>query len=123
MLRTGEFGSFVRKRRIELGMTLRRLSRKTGQDVGNLSRIERGKLAPPKPERKLKRLADALEISDEEALREFYDLAHVSRGEVPTDILSDKELAGKLPLVFRTMRGDKLSRKKLTELAEVIRES
>lgn len=102
---TEEFDAFVRDRRIELGMTLRSFSRKIEEDAGNVSKIERGKLASPESKRKLRRFAATLKITEESELKEFLDLASVSRGEVPVDILSDKELVRKLPLVFRTVRG------------------
>lgn len=38
-----------------------------------------------------------------------------------TDVMSDKELGYKLPLLFRTIRRQKISDKKLQELAEKIR--
>ena len=54
---------------------------------------------------------------------EFFDLAAASRGELPKDLLSDQEVLGKLPLVFRTIRGSQLKREQLDELVEKIRRS
>jgi len=38
----------------------------------------------------------------------FFDLAAVSRREIPGEIMSDEELVKRLPLVFRTLRGQKV---------------
>lgn len=52
---------------------------------------------------------------------EFFDLAAACRGEIPEEILEDEELIKHLPLIFRTIRGKKVSQKLLDELSEKIR--
>lgn len=42
------FGSYFKDRRIKLGLTLRQFCEKHSMDPGNLSKIERGVLPPPK---------------------------------------------------------------------------
>jgi hypothetical protein len=54
---------------------------------------------------------------------EFFDLAAACSGKLPPDVMSDKQLVEKLPMVFRTLRGQKLDSNKLNELAELIRKS
>jgi hypothetical protein len=54
---------------------------------------------------------------------EFFDLASAQSGKIPQDLLNDEDLVKKLPLVFRTIRGQKISAEKLDELAEVIKKS
>jgi len=54
---------------------------------------------------------------------EFFDLAAAHRGKIPEEIMEDEKLVAKLPMLFRTLRGEKVSDKKLNELIEKIRKS
>ncbi len=60
----GELGEFIRKRRIELGLSIRQLSERSGVDKGNLSRIENGKRSLVRATEKkfLAQVAHALEV-------------------------------------------------------------
>jgi len=117
------FGHYLRERRIEIGMTLREFCRQVGESPGNISRMERDQLAPPDSEEKLERFAQVLSILEKVKIRDFIDLACFSRGKIPEDIMSDDRLMGSLPLVFRTLRGQRLSEDSLRDLAEVVRRS
>lgn len=124
MAATNAFGEFAKERRLSLGLSLREFCRKNGFDWGNFSRIERGVSAPPKSREVQERYARALEIKEgSEEWQTFLDLAAISAGNIPERIMSDEELLGKLPLVFRTIHGKKLTPKKLRELAEMIRKA
>ena len=115
------FGAYLRELRRQRGLTLRRFCLQNGLDPGNYSKLERGRLPPPGRER----LADyaryfgLAEGSDEWA--NLFDLASADRGRIPEDLMTDEELVRKLPLVFRTLRGEKLTPEQLRELAETIR--
>jgi len=118
------FGDFIRQKRISLGLTLRTFSSKFAYDPGNISRLERNILPPTLDIDKLKGLAKALQI--EEGSLEwvtFFDLAHTAKGRVPEDIYLNPEANKYLPLLFRTVRGKKLSKKKLEEVIRLINES
>lgn len=52
---------------------------------------------------------------------QFFDLAAIEKGRVPLDILREEELVERLPVVFRTLRGQKVSAERLNDLAEQIR--
>ena len=52
---------------------------------------------------------------------EFFDLAAASRGQIPEEILADDKLVKKLPVLFRTLRGEKVPEEKLDELIATIR--
>jgi hypothetical protein len=54
---------------------------------------------------------------------EYFDLAAAHAGKILAHPMEDDELVKKLPLVFRTLRGQKVSKEKLDKLAEVIRKS
>ena len=118
------FGQYFKHLRIKRGITLRAFCQENDLDPGNMSRLERGLLPPPTSEGKLAEYATALGLkpgSDE--WYEFFDRAAAERGRIPHDILSDKEVLGKLPIVFRTLRGEKVTRSKLAKLVEKIRKA
>ena len=117
------FGPWVRRRRAEINLTLRRFARETELDPGNLSRYERGVLSPPQDPDTLERMAGALQLgraSDE--YREFMDLAAASAGRIPSDLQSNPKLLARMPLLFRTARGRKFSEEDLKHLAEKLKE-
>ena len=59
----GELGEFIRKRRIELGLSIRQLAERSGVDKGNLSRIENGKRSSVRvTEKLLAQVAHVLEV-------------------------------------------------------------
>ena len=116
------FGNFVRERRLALDLTLRDFSRITGNDVGNLSRLERGLLGPPQKPKEQERLARALGLKPgSDDWQTFFDLAASCAGRIPQRIMNDAELVAKLPLVFRTISGKKLTAKQLEKLAAALR--
>lgn len=112
------FGIFFKKKRIELGKTLRQFCIENSLDPGNISKLERGIFPPPKSEEKLEAYAGCLKFKKgSDDWYEFFDLARASAGRIPEDILSDEKLIPKLPLVFRTLRGQKLTKEQLKNLA------
>jgi transcriptional regulator with XRE-family HTH domain len=118
------FGEFFKKKRVERGLTLRSFCLKNGFDPGNISKIERGLLAPPNSREKLEEYASALGLKPGSTdWVEFFDRAAACKGEIPLEIMNDAELVDKLPLIFRTIRGKKVTDKQLDELAELIRKS
>lgn len=116
------FGSFFRKKRIAQGFTLRAFCTRYGYDPGNISRIERDILPPSLDDEKLAGYATALKIvRDGEEWVKFHDLAHVTKGKIPSDIKDDKEVAELLPAFFRTMRNKKIDKQKLEELIKLLK--
>jgi len=116
------FGNFFKTKRIEAGFTLREFCKIHNIDPGNISRMERGLLKPPSSKDKLEEYASYLGIEKgSDDWYEFFDLAAACRGEIPEEILDNEELLKHLPIIFRTIRGKKLSKKKLEELIEIIR--
>jgi len=117
------FGQFVRERRLSLDLGLRDFCDTAGLDPGNYSKIERGLAKPPTGE-KLEPYRLTLKIEREsEDDKELQRLAFVSAGKIPTQIMSDKELAGKLPVLFRTLEEGKLTEEALDKLYEMVREA
>lgn len=115
------FGDFFRQKRIEAGFTLRSFCARFGFDPAYISRIERDLLSPPEDKDKVEGLAKALDIKEGSTdWVDFFDRAYLSKGKVPQDILDDSKSMKYLPLLFRTARGQRLSKKKLTELVELL---
>jgi transcriptional regulator with XRE-family HTH domain len=111
------FGSYFRALRTRKRLGLRAFCRLAAADPANVSRLESG-LLPPPAEPVLRRYAEALGvIHGSEDWYTLVDLAAADRGIVPKDILEDAELAARLPLFFRTLRGDRPSSADLQALA------
>lgn len=116
------FGDFFKKKRIENGKTLRQFCLENSLDPGNISKLERGLLPPPTGEEKLAHYARCLKIKKgSDDWYEFFDLAHASAGRIPDEILSDEKRLLKMPLVFRTLRGQKLTKEQLNKLADELK--
>ena len=116
------FGKNLKRLRQATNLTLREFCLQNGFDPGNYSRLERGLFQPPKKSALLEKYAHALGLgrgSDEWI--EFFDLAAASRGEIPEDLLSDEEVVSKLPVLFRTLRDEKLDSAALEQLVEKVR--
>lgn len=116
------FGRLLKKLRADKGLTLREFCQANGFDPGNYSRLERGLFAPPQREELLERYANAFGLQrGSDAWIEFFDLAAAARGELPKDLLRDEDLLEKLPVLFRTLRGEKVPPEKLDQLVEKVR--
>ena len=62
MTMSSEFGAFFRETREGLGLSLREFCRRTGFDQGNVSRLERGLIPPPRSEKVLNAYAKGLKL-------------------------------------------------------------
>jgi len=116
------FGELHRQLRKERNLSLRKYCTLSGQDPGNISRIERGLIPPPQTEKTLERMAETLKLErGSKKWQEFLDCAVVSAGRLPKYILEDEELLKSLPVLLRTVTGQKLSDEKLDELLEILK--
>lgn len=116
------FTQFLKELRTRRQLPLRRFCEMYSQDPSNYSKMERGLRMPPKTLEAQKNLARQLEIAEgSDEWRRFLDAAATSAGMIPQDLLDDQELAGKLPVLFRTLRGEKLTDEQLEEVVELIR--
>ena len=117
-----KFGAFIKSMRIKSGLTLREFCRITNLDPSNWSKIERGLLPPPKSRQVLEEIAKALHlIENTEDWHALFDLATISF--IPVELLNDRSIINKLPVFFRTIRGEKPTRKELEDLIDKIKES
>ena len=118
------FGKFFKELRIKKGLTLRQFCSNNGLDPGNISKLERGLFPPPNSKEKLEQYARCLGIQEgTDDWYDFFDKASACKGQIPPDVMSDRDLVEKLPLVFRTLRGQKVSVDKLEGLAELIKKA
>ena len=118
------FGTQLKRLRIERGLTLREFARILDKDVGNLSKLERGLLSPPKDESIVRSYLDALGLEqDSEQAKELIVLASVGAGQIPKEVLGDAELVTKLPVFFRTVTGSKLDRDKIRSFLDGLRKT
>ncbi len=116
----GEY--FAKMRRERAGVSLREFCANNALDPGNISKLERGRVAVPQSTEILERYAEALEIrrgSDDWG--RFFDLAAAESGRIPDDLLSDAEVAGKLPVLFRTLRGERVTDEQMKGLIDLIK--
>jgi len=116
------FGAFVKQMRIKMDFTLRRFCTEFGYDHQTHSKMERGFASPPATDKGLSRLAKDLCLWDgSEERKQLFSLAEECNGKLPPVGLSDDELMKQLPLVFRTVNGERLSEDKLMEFAQNFR--
>ena len=116
------FGVFFKERRLATGKTLRAFCLENDFEPSNLSKLERGRMAPPQAEEILRRYALALRLADgSEEWQTFFDLAYACNGLIPPELLSGEEVVSKLPVIFRTLRGEEVSDEQFKNLIEIIR--
>lgn len=102
------FGEFIKKRRLDQGISLREFCRLMDADASNWSKIERGVLSPPQDENRLREIASILKVEVGTSLwQEMIDMAKVDAGAIPDDIRSDSRILNSLPIFFRTLRSEK----------------
>ena len=116
------FGEFFKVKRQALEVTLREFCLKHQLDPGNLSRLERGLLPPPQDRARLEEYAGYLKLKPgSDDWYQFFDLAAAAKGRLPEELLADETLVAKLPLLFRTLRGKRLTNKQLDDLFKKVR--
>jgi len=118
------FGDLLKSLRTKKGLTLREFARCLDKDVGNLSKLERGLLPPPRDETILREYGKVLALKENSAVfRQLVHLAAIGSGQIPKEVLDDRQLLEKLPVFFRTATGSKLERKKLLKFLENLKKA
>ena len=118
------FGEFFKARRIAIKKTLRQFCIENVLDPGNISKLERGLLPPPQSREKLEEYAGYLKIKKGlDDWYTFFDLAAAETGRIPEDIMTKGKIEDKLPILFRTLRGQKVSDENLEELIKMLRDA
>jgi transcriptional regulator with XRE-family HTH domain len=118
------FGEFFKACRIAIKKTLRQFCFENGLDPGNISKLERGLLPPPQSREKLEEYASCLKIKKgSDGWYTFFDLAAAETGKIPEDIMEKEKIEDKLPILFRTLRGQKVSDENLEKLIKMLRDA
>ncbi|TVM04055.1 MAG: hypothetical protein CV087_02370 [Candidatus Brocadia sp. WS118] len=118
------FGEFFKTRRIAIKKTLRQFCIENGLDPGNISKLERGLLPPPQSREKLEEYVNYLKIKKgSDDWYTFFDLAAAETGKIPDDIMAKGKIEDKLPILFRTLRGQKVSDENLEKLIKILRDT
>jgi len=120
------FGEYFKASRIAIKKTLRQFCIENGLDPGNISKLERGLLPPPqsKSREKLEKYAGYLKIKrGSDGWYTFFDLAAAETGKIPDDIMAKEKIEDKLPILFRTLRGQKVSDENLEKLIKMLRDA
>lgn len=116
-----DFGELIQKRRAELRLSLRDCAVRANMDPGNLSRIERGRAAPPQDPDVLARIVESLELTGTEQAQTLLDVASMQNGRIPHDILSNEEVMSALPVLLRTVNNKQLGAASIEKLIEMIK--
>ena len=117
------FGAYLRRLRVEQRISLRKFCREVGADPGNISKLERGRLPPPRDTKILSRYAAGVGLSEgEDAWYRFFDLAAAETGRLPPDLKERNEVVGMLPAFFRTIRGQKPTEDEMRRLLAKLEE-
>src|SRR5687768_6360320 len=117
-----QFGQFFRQRRKVLGLSLREFCRRNGFDPGNISRLERGLLAPPQSKEVVDSYAKALKLQpDSVDWNTFADLAAAETGRVPSQLLKHQTAREKLPKMFRGLREQRMRYRSWTKAIDLER--
>ena len=108
---TGNFGAFIREKRTNQHITLRKLAGDLGIVPAYMSDIEKGRRYPPDKE-KLFRMAELLHLAPEEQAQMF-DLAAREKDEGVSQDISDYIMDDQLVRVaLRTAKKNNVSQKK-----------
>ncbi len=114
------FGNLIKELRIARQLTLRQCCAELGVDPSNWSKMERAVTPPPKDIGILEGWARFFHLTGQKK-QEFFDLASLSRQELPADVASDERVLAALPAFFRALRGRELEGDKLKQFIEDVR--
>jgi transcriptional regulator with XRE-family HTH domain len=118
------FGEFIRRKRLEEGYSLREFCKQLEIDASNWSKVERGKLPAPEDKEYLESIAKFLSVKKSSSeWNTMFDLASISRKKIPDDVFNNKDFISVLLVFFRTIRGDKPTRKELEAMTKLIKDN
>ncbi len=113
------FGDYIKILRGNRELSLRKLAKKSGIDVANLSRLERNVTPPPQKQKLLENLIKALGLNEQEK-QTLLDLSAVENGVYPFDVKEDLKEYPNIPVLLRTINNKKLSEEEIRKLTEKI---
>ena len=117
------FGVFFAELRQRQQKTLRQFCLDNDFDPGNVSKLERGLVQPPKGE-VLKKYAYALGLKKSSTdWQRFMALAATSAGKIPENLQNEKAVMSQLPVLFMALAAKKPSMITLKRIIKLVRES
>lgn len=118
------FGTYFNQLRLSLRKSLRAFCVDNGFDPGNVSKLERGLMAPPKDEKLLERYARALGLrAGSPEWGKFFAIAATETGKIPPGVLNNKQVMSQLPVLFMALGKKKPSSNLLKQIVKLVRES
>jgi transcriptional regulator with XRE-family HTH domain len=114
------FGDMLKELRIQKRLTLRDCAAILAVDPSNWSKFERSITPAPKDIVILESWAEFFELEGDKKAA-FFDLAALSRNQIPEDIADDARVMQALPAFFRAVRDKELEGDKLKEFIEDLR--
>lgn len=114
------FGDKLKELRIQKRLTLRDCAAILTIDASNWSKFERSITPAPKDIEVLESWAEFFELTGENKAA-FFDLAALSRKQIPEDIADDARVMQALPAFFRAVRDKELEGDKLKAFIEDLR--
>lgn len=114
------FGEFIKQKRLEQNLSLRKFCELAEVDPSNWSKIERGLIFPPERE-KIKQIANVLNL--EENSTEWctlFDYASIARKRIPEYVYSNEKVIAALPIFFRTASGNKPTEEELNQIIKLL---
>jgi len=114
------FGDKLKELRIAKRLTLRDCAAILAVDPSNWSKFERSVTPAPKDITTLESWAEFFGLTGPDKAA-FFDLAALSRQEIPADIAEDPRVMQALPAFFRAVRGKELEGDKLSQFIEDLR--
>lgn len=117
------FGTYLKKIRLEKGFGLRRFAKLIAILPSNLCHIETGRQSPPQDMAWLKKVIHVLGIKEGSAEWDKFFELQAKRGEIPADVkqyLVQKNALDVVPLMARTIKNKKLTRKDIEKLIDDI---
>lgn len=117
------FGEFIRSKRLDASLSLRRFCELADLDPSNWSKIERGRMRLAYARERLESIATVLGLAKgKEDWQTFFDLATVAQRQIPEELYNDEEVLAALPVFFRTLSGEKKpSKEELNHLIDLLR--
>ena len=111
------FGEYLKTKRMAQDESLRGFCLKHNLDPGNISKLERGVMAPPKD---LTKIAESLGFKDgDKNWIELYELADKTRAAEHFKNVNEN-VAEKLPQFFRTIDNQNLTEDKLQKIIDFL---
>ncbi|MGV8093858.1 MAG: helix-turn-helix domain-containing protein [Mangrovibacterium sp.] len=117
-----KFGEFIKLLRSQRNISLRKFCIELDYDPSNWSKIERGLMLPPRSKEFLVRIAEILRL-EPRSEEYFFLFDSAAAAQIPVELIGNENILEKLPVFFRTARGDNPTKEELENLLNLIKNS